>query len=270
MPGQVQPKRHGTVLPRPVSRATRPAWAAMDRSVVRLTCTTIAAVCSVIAVTGLLALTLHPGSAVNESGGFSPTAAAVSPVFRPTREITESPLAESLSNEVPRFDIVDPPRHEAPADEIATPNDLILLTQRHYSSFDRFEAISALGDSHDAMAEMTLVSLLHDPDPAIRESAVESLASLGTPDAVQALGYALTDEDQLVRLSALEFLAEIGTRDALQALVVALGDPDADLRLAAVYELADAESEAAPGLLQQFLSDSDPAVRNTAAELLND
>ena len=271
MPGQLQPIRHGTVLPRPVSGAARPARKTMDRSVLRLTRTEIVAVYSVIAVTGLLALTSHLGSAINESRDSSQTAAAGSPALRPTRRITESPLAELLANEVPRFDVVDPPRHVAPpADEIATPDDLILLTQPHNSPFDRFEAISALGASHDAMAEITLVGLLHDPDPAIRESTVESLASLGSHGAVQALGYALTDEDPLVRMSALEFLAEIGTRDALQALVITLGAPDADLRLAAVYELADAEGEAAPGLLQQFLADADPAVRNVAAELLND
>jgi HEAT repeat protein len=253
MPGQVQPKRQRTDLARPVSR------------------TEIVAACAVIAAAGLLAMTSHPGSAVNESPGSGQTAATDSPALRPVSRIKESPLAELLANEAPRSYVVDSPQHDAPSpDETATPDDLVFLAQPHSSRFDRFEAISALGDSHDAMAELALVGLLHDPDPAIRESAVESLAYLGTYGAVQGLGYALTDADPLVRLSALEFLAEIGTPDALQALAVTFGDPDADLRMAAVYELADADSEAALGLLQQFLSDADPAVRNTAAELLND
>lgn len=229
----------------------------------QVTRTEIAVACSVIAVTGLLALTSRPGSVVNGSIG--------SQALRPVSQITESPLAELLANEVPRLDIDAAPRRDVPpADETATPDDLLLLTKPYNSPFDRFEAIGALGDSHDAISEITLLGLLHDPDPAIRESVVESLASLGTYGAVQGLGYALTDADPLVRLSALEFLADIGTSDALQALTVTFGDPDADFRLAAVYELADAESEAASGLLQQFLSDADPVVRNTASELLND
>jgi hypothetical protein len=256
MPWQLQLKRYGIVLPRPLLRLTR---------------TEIVAVCSVIAVAGLLAWTSHPGGAVDQSRVSSLTTTVVSPALRPTSQITESPPAELLAIEVRRSDIVDRPRLDAPpTDGTATPDDLILLTQPHNSPFDRFEAISTLGASRDAMTGMTLAGLLHDPDSAIRESAVESLASLGTQGAVQALGYALTDEDPLVRLSALEFLAEIGTRDALQALVVTLGDPDTDLRLAAVYELADAEGEAAPELLQQFLSDANPAVKNAAVELLND
>lgn len=153
---------------------------------------------------------------------------------------------------------------------VATADDTIWLSQPHNNAFDRFEAISALGDSNEAIAEMTLVDLLHDNDPAIRESAIESLASLGTYGAIQGLSFALTDTDPLVRQSALEFLVEIDTPDSLAALTATLNDPDVDSRLAAVYELADAENATASSLLQQFLADTDPSVRQVAAEFIED
>lgn len=162
------------------------------------------------------------------------------------------------------------PRNAEPGSGAAAADENVRLSQPHNREFDRFEAISALADSDEAMAELTLIELLYDKDPAIRESAVESLASLGAHGAIQGLGFALTDSDPLVRQSALEFLAEIGTPDALQALSATLNDPDVDLRLAAVYELAYVENATALSLLQQFLADTDLSVRQLAAEFLND
>jgi len=152
----------------------------------------------------------------------------------------------------------------------ATVDELVPRTEQPRSNVDRFEAIGALAESHDAMAELTLVGLLYDKDPAIREAAVESLHALGTEGAIQGLGFALTDTNPLIRRTAVEFLVDIGTPDALRTLVVTLGDPDVKLRLATVYELGDSNNEATSALLQEFLSDQDPTVRQVATEFLND
>jgi len=163
-----------------------------------------------------------------------------------------------------------PSRHHDQQEPPLAPVDDIWRVQQHGSTFDKLEAISALGSSVDPMAELMLVNFLYDQDPVIRESAVESLAFLATRGAIEALGFALTDPSPLVRRAAMEFLADNGTPNALAALAAMLVDPDVELRLAAVYELADNDTEAGSTLLQGFLSDTDPAVRTLAAEFLTD
>jgi HEAT repeat protein len=216
-------------------------------------------------------LATGPDIAADQSRGALQVAALEWPVLRfPGQHELSSP-SNFVATEDPRSGVVGLAEQDGPSHvETGATGKVIFLTQAHNSHFDRFEAIATLGTSHDAMAEMALVSLLYDPDPAIRESVVESLASIGTQGAIQGLGFALMDVSPLVRQSALEYLVEIGTPDALEALVTTLSDPEADLRLATVYELATVDSEAATGLLQLFLSDTNLTVRNTAAELLND
>lgn len=155
------------------------------------------------------------------------------------------------------------------SDEALKTRKLVRLTQPHNARFDRFDAISDLGASDDANAELALISLLDDPDPTIRESVVESLAYRASDGAIKALGYALGDSESLVRLAALEYLAEIGTPDAMAMLASVLAESEADVRLAAVYELADIDDVTATGLLQQFLADSSRQVRLAAAEQLS-
>ena len=132
----------------------------------------------------------------------------------------------------------------------------------------RFEAISRLGSLQNPQAELTLVSLLDDYNPSIREAAVEALGTLRSGSAIQGLAYALSDADLSIRRSAIEMLAEIGSDEAIFALTMTLSDGDSALREAAVYELIDVHSPAALGLLEQFLSDDDSKVRQLASDYL--
>lgn len=193
--------------------------------------------------------------------GYTDRSVRVAPAHLPLNQAAENPAVD-----------VVPTTGPSPASSIRPPAraraDTIMQAQVPGRSFERFEAISALGEANDAMNEVALIDLLYDPEPAIRELAVESLAVIGTPGAIQGLGFALTDADPLVRQTAIEYLAEIGTPEALGTLVVALNDPDPGLRLAAVHELGDQDSPVANSLLQQFLSDTDQSVRMAAEELL--
>lgn len=111
-------------------------------------------------------------------------------------------------------------------------------------------------------------ALLDDPQPSVREDAVESLAELGTSAAITGLRYALSDQSDTVRRLAIEGLASIGSDEAVAAIVLVVDDPDVDLRELAVDELADIGSEAAMVVLQAFLADEDPRVRELAMESL--
>jgi len=234
--------------------------------------TAIGAICCVIALACLPLLTPEPDIANGKPQDSVRLAQerAASRVLGPGARTTENSVGDSIADGNFHSYFSDRGQRNDPLGSGIATLDEVLLTQQPSSAFDRFESISALGDSSDALAELTLVNLLYDQDPAIRESAIESLASLGTHGAIQGLGFALTDAHPLIRRAAIEFLADIGTPVALEAVAATLSDPEVDLRLAAVYELADNESEAASVLLQEFLSDADPSVRKVAAEFLND
>ncbi len=113
-----------------------------------------------------------------------------------------------------------------------------------------------------------LISALDDPDPSVRENAIEALGDRGEPEGVSGLWRALYSEQDWLKLSAIEALADIGTDKAVMALGPLLSDDDAELREAVVDALADISTDAARGYLDQALSDSDSNVRATASEAL--
>ena len=107
-----------------------------------------------------------------------------------------------------------------------------------------------------------LVAALDDPDPSVREDAIEDLGDRGDPEGISGLQRALYSEHPWLKLSAIEALADIGTDDAALALGPHLSDDDKEMREAVVDALADIGTEVARGYLHQALSDSDPNVRN--------
>ena len=113
-----------------------------------------------------------------------------------------------------------------------------------------------------------LISALDDPDPLIREDAIEALGDRGDPEAVSGLWRALYSQEACLKLSAIEALADIGTDEAAIALGQLLSDDDAEMREAVVDALADIGTNAARGYLDQALADSDSNVRATASEAL--
>lgn len=113
-----------------------------------------------------------------------------------------------------------------------------------------------------------LVSALDDPDPAVREDAIEALGDRGDPEGISGLQRALYSEYDWLKLSAIEALADIGTDEAVMALGPLLSDDDARLREAVVDALADIGTDAARGYLDQALSDSDTNVSAMASEAL--
>jgi HEAT repeat protein len=107
----------------------------------------------------------------------------------------------------------------------------------------------------------TLRPLLSDPSAAARLRAVETLAALGTPEALALLGEALPEADRWLRLEIVRRLAEAGAAGPLEAV---LADPDAQVRLEAIRRLTDET------LLLKFLADPEPMLRRRALRALAD
>ncbi|MCU0568027.1 MAG: HEAT repeat domain-containing protein [Oculatellaceae cyanobacterium Prado106] len=64
----------------------------------------------------------------------------------------------------------------------------------------------------------TLLQDLQNPNPQIRQAAVEALGAMGTEIAVPTLSQALNDENPRVRQATVDALRKIGTETALSAI----------------------------------------------------
>jgi HEAT repeat protein len=153
-----------------------------------------------------------------------------------------------------------------------------------------------------------LLNCLGDPDPAVRLSAVKSLASLGDPAHLPHFITLLSDSCWQLRLAAVEFVSRMNDPQvagalcpkladahpqvrrataaalgatlnpaAIEGLVVALVDEDPSVRAAATgaleqinpYWASSKEAQRAQARLQQLLTDNTPRVGAAAAQLLS-
>ena len=118
-----------------------------------------------------------------------------------------------------------------------------------------------------ATAVDSLVVLLDDEDPAVREAAAATLQAIG-PAALPALIAALRSPGVEVRLRAAEVIRPFGPKSAaaVEPLVALLDDEDADVRQASSATLEAIGESAAPAAdrLNALLYDDDADVRRAA------
>jgi len=115
-----------------------------------------------------------------------------------------------------------------------------------------------------------LIAALRSEDSWEREEAVEALGEMGGPQSAQFLGVALKDEDEYVRQAAVAALAQIGGDQAAQVLAVALEDENEWFREEAVEALGEIGGNSAIRLLEQTLSDEYEGVRDSAEAWLQE
>ncbi len=84
-----------------------------------------------------------------------------------------------------------------------------------------------------------VVFALDDPDPEVREDALEALESIDDPAVNAALSKALNDENPDVREAAMDVLAELETPNTLASLEQALTYGDEDMRESALEILEE-------------------------------
>ncbi len=126
--------------------------------------------------------------------------------------------------------------------------------------------------STEANVVETLVELLHDPHPPVREAAARSLGERAAPDALPHLTERLADPDDEVREEAAVALGRIGDPAAVGALARALvEDPREDVRKAAAWALGETESAPAVDRLAEALEQTrDDHVRKEIVEALGE
>jgi HEAT repeat protein len=140
----------------------------------------------------------------------------------------------------------------------------------------RRAAALELGYSRDPAYYGTLLPLLDDHDPAVRQAAILSLGRLGAPELVAELSKpkVLADEDAEVRRVAVSVLGQLGGFPIVEVISDALLDPDWTVRseaIAAVSRLVDRFTEfripeAARGLVRLLaITDRDVRERTITA-----
>ena len=151
-----------------------------------------------------------------------------------------------------------------------SPVTAVVDPQQRSTQLRTVRELSRQAHAREPGALTSLAGLLtRDPDPAVRRSAAEALASLREPEAVTALRSGAGDQDPSVRGRSLLSLGQM--RDEGSVAIVAQGatrDPDASVRRSAVWALSTLQSEDARRALEVAATDADPLVKQAAAGAL--
>ncbi len=99
---------------------------------------------------------------------------------------------------------------------------------------------AALGSVRDDVR--FLADALSEDRPAVRRAAVDALASLSTPEAVEAVAFALTDEEREVQLAAVRALGRLGAAERLLDVVQATDETLVAAAIRALGETGDSRS----------------------------
>jgi len=130
----------------------------------------------------------------------------------------------------------------------------------------RRDAVRALGELRDALAEEPLIAALKDEEPYVRSHAAEALGKIGDAHAVEPLIAALKEE-KAMRTSAAEALGRIGNARAVEPLIAVLKDKETYVRKYAAEALGKIGTPAVEPLIAA-LKDKATYVRDAAAETL--
>jgi len=130
----------------------------------------------------------------------------------------------------------------------------------------RFFIVTALGETDDPRAILTLIECFKDNFWQIRQQAAEMVAKMKFR-AIPAISGAISNESEDVRFWAVQVLGMIGG-EAMDALLKLRTHPDKRMRLFAVKALGNLQSSSIIEPLIESLGDSSWPVRTSAAENL--
>lgn len=137
-------------------------------------------------------------------------------------------------------------------------------------SVDRRRAAVALAQRPAAEGAVNSLrtAVLEDPDPDVRQFAVEALATHGDDAVREAVEAAASDSNPWVRAEAVVTLDSLDREESLPVLEWLLEDDHPAVRRNAMISLYKARGDEAVETLVAGLSDPDERVREWAAELL--
>ena len=157
-----------------------------------------------------------------------------------------------------------------PTSQIAKPNILGAIYRVRRTDSPGPKDPRGLGLEWDKLDGPSLVGLLRDSRPAVRERAIRTLARQGDA-AVPYLSPALVTKNPIVRRNAIWTLTRIGTPKAQGSVrLVGLGDKDPSVLAAAVYSAGSTGDAAAAGDLCELLvaGDTPPHIARQVATAL--
>ncbi len=108
----------------------------------------------------------------------------------------------------------------------------------------------------EELSEGVLLEALHDPRPAVRETAIHLLGIMGSRAAVPELIAVLHDPEPMLRQQAIKALGRTGSPDAVSALLHALPGSDEQQGSQIFLALVNLGHVAVPGLLEASQSSS--------------
>lgn len=148
------------------------------------------------------------------------------------------------------------------------PGALLLSLLRDPDPAVRFWGATLLAPYPD-LGQVSLLDLTRDPDPNVRAAAVETLGGRGGRGVAEATLSLLEDPAWFVRVHAARSAGHVLGASAAPALARLLADTRWWVRSAAKDALRGIGSQAVPALLP-VLTDADAFARNGAAEVLQD
>jgi len=119
------------------------------------------------------------------------------------------------------------------------------------------------------VAESSLLTAAKSSDPDVRVRALQTIGIQGTKAGLQALRDGLNDPNPFVRAEALDMLVSQGTgSESVRQLTELLDHKDPAVRFPAVVALGEQSGDEAEFQLKRALNDDDDAVKESAAQLL--
>lgn len=135
----------------------------------------------------------------------------------------------------------------------------------------RYYACQALGNAGDAQGAELLLARVQDSAGQVRVAAVDAMARLSTPGALEALGRAAQHDDLEVRRAALAGIGSTRKHALLPLLLDASYAAETATRLVAASGLASFDDPAALSRVCDIArGDPEPSVQHAAIELLSD
>jgi HEAT repeat protein len=164
-------------------------------------------------------------------------------------------------------DMVDSISQQMLEDKIIDENDLDLM--RNSNPRVRARLLELVGESNSDAAVSIILPGLKDINPAVRQTAIETLAHFGAP-VVDPLIQALGDDSRFVRTGIVDALAIIGDARSIDALCQRVEkDKSEEVRTKAAQALANFQAtDRSIKALKQALKDSDKNVRDAAEQSL--
>ncbi|MEP6572492.1 MAG: HEAT repeat domain-containing protein [Gemmatimonadota bacterium] len=176
--------------------------------------------------------------------------------------IAESPLMLALDDPDPEIRI----RAAVALERLGVPARLIGQIEEGTNEEEALATLVKFGVA--GARELLAENLLHR-SPKVRRAVMEAIRKAGRQDLFpELIELARHDSSAPLRATALETLHSLGTRDAVPIAVESLGDPAEEVRAAAMQLVGDLGSGELGETIRPRTSDAEPLVRAAAARAL--